>query len=211
MTLDGRELRSPAKARLVLPTERLAAAIAAEWEAQGEHIVPSTMPVTAIASTAADRIGARREEMVGEIARFAETDLVCYRAEAPESLVERQRQVWQPLLDWLAMRFDARLTATDGILPLPQPPEALAALRAAVAAYDDRRLAAVSVATAAAGSLVVALALIEGLIGPQEATAAAQLDERWQSETWGDDPEAVRRREAAAAELAAAHRFVGLL
>lgn len=209
--LDGRELRSPEKRPLALPTAALAEAVAAEWDAQREAIDIRSMPLMALASTAVDRTGPMRGRIVDEIVRHAETDLVCYRAEGPVGLAGRQEQIWQPLLDWLAMRYDSRLAVQAGIMPRDQPREAVLALRLAVEALDDRSLASLSSVTAATGSLVIALALVDGRIGPDDAVAASQLDEIWQSETWGEDPEAVRRRAALAFDIAAAHRFLLLL
>jgi chaperone required for assembly of F1-ATPase len=208
--LDGRELRSPEKRTLDLPTEPLAEAIAAEWDAQVERVDAHAMPLMSLASTAVDRIGPMRDQIVGEILRFAETDLLCYRADTPDALIRRQEQLWQPLLDWAAMRYDARLKVQTGIVPVMQPPESIAALRLAVEAMDDAALAAASAVTAITGSVVIALALVEQRIGPEEATAASQLDERFQAEFWGEDPEAARRRTSQAVEIDAADRFVRL-
>ncbi|MCG8596398.1 MAG: ATPase [Kiloniellales bacterium] len=209
--LDGRVLRSPAGGRLALPTEALAAAIAAEWQAQGERINAETMPIMSLASTATDRVAAQRGQIVEEILRFAETDLLCHRAETPAELVRRQAETWQPLLDWAAQELGAPLTATRGILAVAQPPASLDALRRAVEALDDLALAALSVAVAAAGSLVIGLALLRGRLDPEAAFDAAELDASYQIELWGEDPEATRRRAACRADLFAAARFAGLL
>ena len=209
--LDGRALRTPAGGRLVLPAEALAAAIAAEWQAQGDKVNPETMPMMSLACTALDRVAERREEIVGEILRFAETDLLCHRAEAPEELVRRQAETWQPLLDWAAEELEAPLRATAGILAVAQPPESLAALRRAVEALDDLALTALSVAVGAAGSLVIGLALLRGRLDPEAAFAAAELDASYQIELWGEDPEATRRRAVCRADLFAAARFAGLI
>ena len=211
VTLDGRELRSPAKRSLRLPTPALAEAVAAEWEAQTERVEIGSMPLTALVSTAADRTGPMRDQIVGEIARYGETDLLCYRAEGPDALVQRLEREWQPLLDWLSTQHDAHLRVHVGVLPQQQPREALAALRLAVEGMDDFALAALSSATAATGSVVIGLALVAGRIGPDEAAAAAQLDELFQAETWGEDPEAGRRRAALTADIHAADRFLRLL
>ena len=211
VALDGRELRSPAKRELTFPNAPLAEAVAAEWEAQSDKVDIRSMPLMSLASTAADRTGPMRDQIIGEIARYGETDLVCYRAEEPEALVRRQEQTWQPLLDWLAMRYDARLEVHAGILPKPQRREALNALRLAIEAMDDLTLAALSSVTACTGSLVIALAVVDGRIGPEEAAMASQLDERFQAEIWGEDPEAAGRRGAMAEEVAAADRFLKLL
>lgn len=209
--LDGRALRTPAGSRLALPGEPLAAAIAAEWQAQGEKISPETMPLMSLACTAIDRVAARRGEIVAEILRFAETDLLCHRADAPAELVRRQAEAWQPLLDWAAQDLKAPLETTAGILAVEQPPESLAALRRAVEVLDDLTLAALSVAVGAAGSLVIGLALLRGRLDPEAAFAAAELDASYQIELWGEDPEATRRRAVCRADLFAAARFVGLL
>lgn len=211
VALDGRTLRSPAKASLAFPRAALAEAVASEWEKQAETIDPRSMPLMSIASAALDRVAPRRPAVVDEIARYAETDLLCYRAEAPKELVEREEEVWQPLLDWASRRYDARLQATEGIVPRPQSDHALRALRRVVEAFDDFELACLHCATMAGGSLVTALALFERRIEAEQAAEAVQLDERYQAEIWGEDPEAARRWAAQAAELAAARRFIDLL
>lgn len=211
VALDGKPVRTPARHELRLPNEALAGAIAAEWDAQQEEIRPATMPLLRLAATAIDRTSAQRDLVVAETAGYAGTDLVCYRAESPPALVARQNAVWQPLLDWAATRYDAALAVTAGIVPAPQSPVALRALAAAVAAQDDFRLTALHTLTAASGSLVIALALCEGRLDAEAAFAASQLDETFQTETWGEDPEAAARRHALAADIAAAARFIALL
>jgi chaperone required for assembly of F1-ATPase len=211
VALDGRPLRTPAKRELLLPSEPLATAIAAEWDAQQTDIRPESMPLTRLAATAIDRTCDKRDEIVGEIANYAATDLVCYRAEHPPALAARQQAVWQPLLDWAAGRYDAGLAVTAGILPTAQPAASLSAYARVVAALDDFRLTALQAATATCGSLIVALALLERRIDADAAFAASQLDETFQIEAWGEDAEAARRRQAAAADIAAAARFFELL
>jgi chaperone required for assembly of F1-ATPase len=208
--LDGRPVRTPARKPLAVASRALAEAIAAEWDAQSERVEPATMPLTRLASTALDLVAARRPDIVGEVAGYAGTDLLCYRAEAPADLVARQQAAWQPLLDWAAKRHSAALAVTSGILPKPQPPEATAALRHAVEAQDDLALVALHAATAATGSLIVALALLDGRIDAAEAFDIAQLDETYQIERWGEDAEATRRRKALRddlAQVAAFHRL----
>jgi chaperone required for assembly of F1-ATPase len=211
VALDGRPLRTPAKRGLLVPSERLAAAIAAEWDAQDPEIKPDTMPLTRLAATAIDRTAEKRAEIVAEIAAYAGTDLVCYRAAHPPALAARQEATWQPLLDWAAGRYDAGLVVTAGVLPLPQSPASLKAYTAAVAGLDEFRLTAIQAATAACGSLVIALALFEGKIGADAAFAASQLDETFQIEAWGEDAEAARRRALLAEDIASAARFLELL
>lgn len=211
IALDRRPMRTPGKNDLILPTEPLAAAIAAEWEAQQDEVRPATMPLTRLAATAIDRTAPLRDRVVAETASYAGTDLVCYRADHPPELAARQHSVWQPLIDWATLRYDASLTVTSGVIPARQSPAALNALAAAVAAQDDFGLTALHTLTAACGSLVIALALIENRLDADAAFAAAQLDETFQIEAWGEDSEAAQRRRALAADIAAAARFLALL
>ncbi|HZL60180.1 MAG TPA: ATP12 family protein [Stellaceae bacterium] len=207
--LQDKPIMTPAKAPLVLRSGALAEAIAAEWRAQGDRIKPAELPLTRIASTAIDRVQPHRMAVVREIAKYAGTDLVCYRAERPPELAERQRQAWQPILDWAASRY-APLTVTQGVAPVTQPAPSLAAYAAAVEAYDAMLLTALSMATPALGSLVLALALFEGRIGPEEAFAAAELDQTFQIEQWGEDPEQAKRRAGIRAEIDLVSRFIVL-
>ena len=210
LTLDGKPVQTPANNPLAVPTAALAEAIRAEWQAQGDTVDPASLRFTRLANTAIDRVRARREEVIDEIARYAETDLLCYRAPEPAELVERQRAGWQPLLDWLARRYDTALAVTDAIAPAPQPPNTLAALRRAVARFDDFTLTGLHLMTAAAGSLVIALAVAENEIAPESAVELSQLDETYQIEQWGDDAEAAARRAAVRADLLAAAQFMEL-
>lgn len=209
--LDKRVLKSPAKAPFILPTEALAAGIAGEWDAQTTEIHPDTMPLMQLAATAVDLVGKGREAIVGGVAAYAETDLLCYRAERPRALVERQEALWQPLLDWATGRYDVSFAVHSGIMPRPQPPATLEAMRAVVAACDDWRLSVLQMATGAAGSLVVALALLDGFIDADTAFDAAEVDATYEIEQWGEDAEATARREHLRADLRAARRFADLL
>jgi len=211
VALDGRPMRTPAKRDLVVPSAALAAAIAAEWDAQQDEIRPATMPLTRLAATAIDRTSQQREQTVAQTANYAGTDLVCYRADHQPALAARQQAVWQPLIDWATLRFDAPLTVTAGVIPTRQSPASLKAFTAAVAAHDDFRLTALHTLTAATGSLVIALALIEGRLDAEAAFAASELDESFQIEAWGEDSEAAKRREALTADIAAATQFIELL
>jgi chaperone required for assembly of F1-ATPase len=211
VALDGRTLRTPAKRELRVPSEALAAAIAAEWDAQKPEIHPATMPLTRLAATAIDRTAEKRCEIVAAVTNFAATDLLCYRAEHPPVLAARQEATWQPLLDWAAGRYDAGLAVTAGIVPAVQPPASLKAYATAVAVLDDFRLTALQAVTAACGSLIIALALLERRLDAEAAFAASQLDETFQIEAWGADAEAAQRRRALAEDIAAAERFLELL
>ncbi len=211
VALDGRPLRTPAKKPLIVPSEGLAAAIAAEWNAQETEIKPTTMPLTRLAATAIDRTATQRDLVVQDTANYAGTDLICYRADQPAALAARQEATWQPLLDWATSRYDAALAVTTGILPKGQSAVALKAYKAAVAAQDDFRLTALQTLTAACGSLIIALAVLEGRLDPEAAFAASQLDETFQIEAWGEDAEAAARRRALADDIVSAARFLELL
>jgi len=211
VALDGRLVKTPGKRDLVVPTAALAAAVAEEWDAQQGEIRRETMPLTRLASTAIDRIATQRDAIVRQVAHYAGTDLVCYHASHPPALVARQQAVWQPLIDWAAERYGAPLMVTSGVIPAIQPAESLAALAAAIAAQDDFTLTALHAATVACGSLVIALALVEGHLDAAAAFAASQLDESFQIEAWGEDSEQTERRAALAADIAAASRFMALL
>ncbi|HJS30688.1 MAG TPA: ATP12 family protein [Alphaproteobacteria bacterium] len=210
VTLDGKTLTTPAGTPIVAPTRALATAIAAEWASQSDRIRFETAPLTRIASTALDRVAARRAELRRELAAYGETELVCHRAERPPDLVARQRAAWQPLVDWLADRFDVRLVSTQGVVARAQPQASLAALARALEAYDDWRLAALSVAVGAAGSLAIGLALVESRLDPGQAFEAAELDASYQIEAWGEDRESMRRRAEVRADLESAARFIAL-
>jgi chaperone required for assembly of F1-ATPase len=211
VALDDRLVKTPGRRDVIVPSPALAAAIAAEWEAQHGEIRRETMPLTRLAGATIDRDAAQREAVVQQVADYAGTDLVCYRAAHPPALAARQQAVWQPLLDWAAERYAAPLTVTSGVIPSSQPAASLAAFTAAVAAYDDFALTALHAATAACGSLVIALALLEGRLDAAEAFTASQLDESFQIEAWGEDTEQAERRAALSYEIAAAARFLALL
>ncbi|NNG03922.1 MAG: ATPase [Inquilinus sp.] len=209
--LDGRPVRTPAKARFQVPDLAIAQAIAAEWAAQGDEIDPASMPLTQLANTAIDRVGPQRQAVIDSVAAYAQTDLLCHWAERPAALVARQQAAWQPLLDWAAADLDAPLRATAGILPVAQPEAAIAALRARIAGFDDLQLAGIAQAVGLLGSLVLALALARGRIDAEAAFAAAHLDEIHQLETWGEDDEARDRLDRRRAEIGVAGRFFAML
>ena len=211
VTLDERPVRTPARAPLVLPTQALAEAIAEEWRAQGDSISPATMPLTGLANAAIDRVGPNRDSFIDELARYAESDLVCYRADHPADLVARQADAWDPLIAWAAKRYDVAFETVAGIMHRPQPPSTVERLRAALAARDDFALTPMQPLVTISGSLVIALALAEGAIDVDAAWAAGQLDELYQVERWGDDPLAAKGREERRASLGAAARFLTLL
>lgn len=209
--LDGRRLKTPAKRPLALPRRGLAEALAAEWQAQEGEIRPDTMPLMQLVSTAMDRVLDAREAVIEETAKYAATDLLCYRASEPRELVERETRLWQPLLDWASLRFDAPLRVTQGLTPIGQPADSLKALRAAVASLDLLALTGVADLTASCASLVLALAVFERRISADEACAAALIEETYQIERWGEDAEAAVRRRRIIAAIQAAAQFLSLV
>lgn len=211
ITLDGRRLRTPAKRPFLLPTEALARAIAEEWDAQQGEIRPDTMGLMKLAGTALDHVAGREPEVAAEAARFASSDLLCYRAHHPEDLVELEMRSWQPLLDWAALRFDAPLVVVTGIRLASQHEASLRALHAAVAALDALRLTALADLTAACGSLILALAVLERRIDGDQAFDLSQLDETYEIERWGEDSEAAAARVRLRRDIGAAARFLRLL
>ena len=207
VTLDGRTVKTPKRrCPLVVPSAPLAEAIAAEWAAQDTTVDPATMPLTALASTALDLAG-HRSDLVSAIARHGETDPVCYWVPEHGTLRQRQQTHWQPLLDWVALTYDARLNVTTGILPVSQPRDATKALADAVDALEDFRLAALSSAVAATTSLVIGLALLDRRIDADTAFDTAELESTFQIEQWGEDAEAADRRARIHTDLHAVERF----
>ena len=211
IALDGKPVRTPARAPFALPTAALAAAVAAEWDAQVEHVRPATMPLTGLSNAAIDRITPDTATFAASLAAYAKSELLCYRAERPASLLARQEVVWDPLLAWATARYDVAFTLTAGILPVDQPSATLARLGSAFVSFDAFRLAALNQAVTITGSAVVALALAEGRIDADAAWAAGQLDELWQAEQWGADPLAAAAQAERQAGLAAAARLLALL
>lgn len=211
VTLDGRVVKTPAGRQLLAPNDRLGQALAAEWEAQKDNILPDTMPLTQLVSTALDRVGPERPAIIEQMLKFAETDLLCYRADQPEELVRRQQQGWQPLLDWAASALDAPLLVTTGLMAIAQPPASLASLERYLGRQDVWRLTAGQSACAAAGSLILAVAMLEGRLDGQQVFDLSALDETFQIERWGEDWEAAERRERLQGDIAAAFRLLAFL
>jgi chaperone required for assembly of F1-ATPase len=210
ITLDGKPMRTPAGHPFIAPTRALADAIAAEWQAQGDKVDPRSMPMTQFLATALDRVPVDRERIVGELAAFAETDLLCHREEEAGRLAARQQEHWQPVLDWAADALQARFVLAAGVMPVGQPPETLAAIRARVASLDDLMLVALQTLAGASGSIVLAFAVAEGRLAAKEADRLSRLDEDYQIERWGEDWEAADRREAVHADMLAAERLLSL-
>jgi chaperone required for assembly of F1-ATPase len=211
--LDGRPMRTPAKAVLVVPTRALAEAIAAEWGAVPDKadINVSHLPLTRLAATGLDRVTSQRARVIEDTAKYAGSDMLCYRASEPETLVKRQQATWQPLLDWAHERYGARLVIVEGLAFVEQPADAVARLGEAVATHSDLGLSALYNLTHISGSLIVALAVAEGHLAAADAFAAAQLDELYQIERWGEDPIATKRHEGIRHDIEAGARFLALL
>jgi chaperone required for assembly of F1-ATPase len=204
-------VRTPAKKQLVLPTRALADAVAAEWEAQVERIDPVTMPLTRLANSAIDAVKGREPEVRGDIARYAGSDLICYRAEAPPELVHRQAQAWDPVLAWARDALGASFHVARGIMPVSQPAPAAHSVAHAIEAHGAFELAALHVMTTLMGSALLALAHATGRLTAHDAWAAAHVDEDWQISQWGEDAEAKARREARWLEMRAASRLLAFL
>lgn len=211
VALDGRPIRTPAGAPLHLPTAALARAIAAEWDAQPETLDPQALPLTRAANTALDRVAPRRPEVAAEIAAYAAADLLAHRAPGPAALIARQAALWDPPLHWAARSLNARLILTEGVMPVDQPPAALAALAAAVDAFEPFALTALHELTALSGSVVLGLAVAHRALAPETAWEAAILDEAFQAAQWGEDPEAACRRALRRAAFLEARAFLDLL
>ena len=211
--LDGRPMRTPAKAVLVVPTRALAEAIATEWGAVPDKadINVSHLPLTRLAATGLDRVTTQRARVIEDTAKYGGSDMLCYRASQPESLVKRQQETWQPLLDWADERYGARLVVVEGLAFVEQPTDAVARLHDAVATHSDLGLSALFNLTHISGSLVVALAVAEGRLAAADAFAVAQLDELYQVERWGEDPIATKRHEGIRHDIEAGARFLALL
>lgn len=209
--LDERPVKTPARNPLVLPGQALADAVAGEWNAQGEEIVPHAMPLTGLANAAIDRVAPDPGAFAASLAAFGESDLLCYRAEGPQALVDRQAAAWDRLLQWARRRYDVELDTVSGVMHRPQPERTLRQLGKAVAARTPLELAAMAPLVTIAGSLIIALALVEREIGIEEAWAAATVDEAWQTEKWGEDALAAAALEARRREYEAAWRFLRLL
>lgn len=206
--LDGRPVRTPAKAPLTLPTRALADRVAAEWAAQEGEIRPEAMPATRAANAAIDHAAPGIAALRDHIASYAETDLLCYRAEGPAALVALQGDGWDPLLDWATQALDAPLAVTGGVMFVPQPPASLAALRATLDRFGPFALVALSELVTLAGSLVLGLAVADGRLSAEEAWSLSRIDEDWQERQWGRDAEAAAQAEKRRRGFMAAAAFL---
>lgn len=208
--LDGRRIKTPNKSALVLPGRGLAEAVAAEWMAQEDVVKPQTMPMTRSANSAIDKVTPQRAEVVEMLSDYGDSDLLCYRADRPEELIERQRAAWDPALDWAAERYGARLKPRTGVIHASQDAEALAALGEAVDAMSVFQLTGFHDLVGLSGSLVLGLAATENWQSIDTLWALAQLDETWQIEQWGADEEAAQAAEAKRKDFLHAKAFYDL-
>jgi len=188
--LDGRKLRTPVKSELIVPSREMAEAIAAEWQAQEEKIDPMTMPVTRSANAAIDKVGPMHAEVAALVAEYGDTDLLCYRAESPEELVERQNAAWNPLLEWATDTLSAPLKTATGIVHVEQNAAVLELLAKRVSDMDAFQLAAFHDLVGMSGSLIIGFAVIDGVLPVPELWRRSRIDEDWQIEQWGEDEEA---------------------
>ena len=205
--LDGRPIRTPARQPLHLPTRALAELIRQEWNAQETDIDPTTMPVTRLVNTAIDGITNDPQAVIEDILRFAGTDLLCYRADGPQRLVDRQNELWDPVMDWARASLGARFVLAEGVMHVEQPREAIGAIGIHVAAHDSPiALASLHSVTTLTGSALLAVALAKGELSAEEAWEAAHVDEDWNIDQWGEDAEAAARRAYRWGEMQAADR-----
>lgn len=208
VALDTRTLKTPAGAPFRASTRALAEACAAEWQAQGDHILPASMPITQLAFAALDWTAKDRQSRIDYVASYGETDLCCHRADSPEALVARQAAAWDPLVAWGARELGVALPVVTGVVAARVPPATLDAIRNHAGALDDFRLTALSQAAGLSGSMLIAFALLQGELTAARAFEAAALDDLWSLERWGEDAEARTRLERMRAEFEALATFI---
>ena len=206
--LDGRSVKTPLKRALVMPGEPMAQAVADEWDAQETHIDPTAMIITRLANTVIDRVAGDEARIVNEIVQFSASDMVCYRADTPDSLVGRQGAQWDPVLDWAHQTLGCRFICVAGVMHQAQPESSLEKLRAALTVESPWRLTAIHNMTTLTGSALVAMKLAAGALDPETAWSAAHVDEDWQIEQWGEDDVARARRQFRKADFDATVRFL---
>lgn len=209
--LDGRAIRTPSKAPFVVPTQALAKASAQEWDAQAENVLPATMPATKSANTAIDRTGPEFDQVVEMVAAYGGSDLICYRAEAPDALIARQAAAWNPLIEWAKAAYGAELRTTSGVMPTLQSADGQERLAEAVAAFSAFELTALYDLVALSGSLIIGLATAGGRLSVDEGWSLSRVDETWQQEQWGVDDDAAATAAIKRGEFAEAARFLTLV
>ncbi len=208
VALDDRVVRTPGRQPLALPSERLAKAVGAEWSAQETHINPATMPFTRLSNTTIDGVSANRNDVVQDIAKFAMTDLLCYRADGPYELVVQQNDLWNPIVSWAEDTLEVRFQQTAGVMPVDQDDDISAAVVARLSETSAFVLGPLHTFTSLTGSALLALAIEAGHLDVEDAWMAAHLDEDWQISQWGEDAEAAERRTKRWQEMQIAARFL---
>jgi chaperone required for assembly of F1-ATPase len=215
LLLDGRPVKTPARRALAAPNRALADALAEEWRSQGEHVDPAAMPLTRLANTIIDGVADAPEPVAAEVEKYLGGDMLFYRAGSPEGLVARQNTAWDPLIEWARETLGARFVLAEGLVHVVQPVESIAAAREAIprdrTKRDIWRLGALNVITTLTGSALIALAVLHGRLSAEEAWTAAHVDEDWNMEQWGRDPQALESRAFRFAEMQAAARVLKLL
>ncbi|MEN2785794.1 ATP12 family chaperone protein [Sphingomonas qilianensis] len=211
VVLDGKPVRTPGRLPLAIPFPALAAAVAAEWRAVKGEIDPRAMPLTGLANAAIERVPQDQAAFAANLARFGESDLLCYRAEEPPALVARQAALWDPLLAWARHRYDVHFALVGGVMHQPQPTATITRLREAVAARSAWELAGLSPVVTIGGSLIAGLALLEGAVGAETAWRAAEADEDWQTEQWGRDEVSLAALAARRRDFFGGAEFLALL
>ncbi|NQV43295.1 MAG: ATPase [Rhodospirillales bacterium] len=209
--LDGRVVKTPMSKTFLVPSSALAEAVVNEWSAQGEKIIPATMPLTGLANAATDRIEPNPQFFIDQLVTYARSDLLCYWAEGPEDLVVRQHIAWQPILDWVNETFNARFVTATGIIPVEQPEESLKAIKDALQDASVFHLAGLIDLAGIKSSVLLALAVWNGRLTPEDAFDAAFVDEIFQEEQWGEDHDAIQRRSVIRSEVIATANFLQLL
>lgn len=210
VSLDGRALKTPAKTAFWVPTRALAEAVAAEWQAQEGKVNPETMPFTRTANSALDKVTPQFAAVADMLAAYGGSDLLCYRAEAPQELIVRQQAGWDPLLAWAKAEFRAELTVTQGIMPIEQPKHSLVPMTEAVHALSPFQLAAFHDLVAITGSLVLGFAIARGQVAPETGFDLSRIDETWQIDLWGEDEEAAESEAIKRESVLQAARFFAL-
>lgn len=211
VTLDGRPLRTPARNALILPNEAMAAAIAAEWDAQEEEVEPATMPITGLANASIDLAAPKAAEFAAPIAEYAVSDLLCYRDARDPILQEEQAAAWNPILNWAEQHFGVEFTITKGVLPVDQPAETIKALQSATMALPAEKLAPLAPLVTISGSLVSALAVIHQAFDAEQIWQAVALDDLYQEKRWGEDGEAKKMLNRRHSDWQNAVRYLNLL
>jgi chaperone required for assembly of F1-ATPase len=209
--LDGKPVRTPGKAAFLLPNAALAEAVAEEWRGQGARIDPATMPLTRLANSVIDGVKGHEEAVIGDVLNYAGSDLICYRAEGPSNLVARQTKHWDPVVAWAKQELGAAMLLAEGVRHVAQPPTSLDTISMCLRQFDSWSLAALHVMTGISGSALLAMAVALRRLSPEEAWAAAHVDEDWQISQWGEDEEARARRESRWRDFAASARMLDTL